>query len=71
MSAMKFRAVRGGSYTPAGAKVERNFEPGDVLDDIPAKSLGIYLAQGDVAPVEDKPKEPEPSPVSVTGPPKP
>lgn len=52
--ASKYRVLTGMNYRPKGAKNEVRREPGEIIDDIPAKSIKWLLEQGHLEPVKDE-----------------
>ena len=55
---MAYRILTGMNYPP-----DKRAEIGDVVDDLPPKSVKWLLAQGHVEPVEGKGGKPAPAPV--------
>ncbi|TWE30212.1 hypothetical protein [Prauserella muralis] len=51
MAAKKFRVLTGMNFRVGGR--ERRAEPGEIRDDIPAKSRAWLLEQGHIEPLED------------------
>lgn len=51
----QYRVVRGLNYPP-----DRRAEPGDIVDDLPAKSVPWLLKDGDIEKVEPKAAKPKP-----------
>lgn len=44
--AKRYRVLTGLNYTPPGKKAERRAEPGVIVTDLPAASVGWLLEQG-------------------------
>lgn len=53
---MKYKVNVGVNYRPTPQSAEKRAEPGDVVDDVPAKSAKWLLADGVLAPIEGEDK---------------
>lgn len=49
----RYRALVGLNYPQNGKGPERRAEPGDIIDDLPAKSVPWLLEDGSIAEVEE------------------
>jgi hypothetical protein len=61
VAAKKYKLLNGLNYRPDGVsedEPETRAEPGDVVSDLPAKSIGWLQAQGHIEPVATRARAP-------------